>query len=278
MNGSRQELQNRTMIDNLVFPDWLDQLIFNELGASYKPSGKDMTVIDWNKPELLNYLGTYFPRSYAESFCIFSSYFENHQDEIKNKEHISAFDFGSGSGGEIIGLLTALEAFDKLNEIQIVAFDGNHESLRLHEQILDAYRLRSDKTIRNRIIPLRIDDFYDMGILNNILQEQFDIIMTFKAICEFVTKQQFDKSNPYAHFISTFLPKLNVKGIMVMAEISSCNHTSQEWLPVALDNGLHALGCKIIQKNEGYNHTFHISHSQRQNDVSKIVYRIIKPQ
>ena len=64
-----------------------------------------MTNIDDDKAKTLNYLGTYFPRSYAESYCIFSEYFKSNNSDFADKEELSIFDFGSGTGGEIIGLL-----------------------------------------------------------------------------------------------------------------------------------------------------------------------------
>ena len=96
------------MLANVSLPQWLDNYIFNQLKANYCPSHSDMTVIDWDKNNVLNYLGTYFPRSYAEAYCILGEYFNQHLSEWQNRESISVFDFGCGTGGEIIGLLTVL--------------------------------------------------------------------------------------------------------------------------------------------------------------------------
>ena len=59
----------------VVLPTWLDTLIFNDLSANYCRQNKDMVVLEWNFDDIKKYLGTYFPRSYAESFCIFSNFF-----------------------------------------------------------------------------------------------------------------------------------------------------------------------------------------------------------
>ncbi len=101
------------MQNRVVLPKWLDDLIFEQLGAKYCRSNSDMTVIDWDKNDVLNYLGTYFPRSYAESYCIFCEFFNNFPNHFANKEEISIFDFGCGTGGEIIGFLTALSEFNR---------------------------------------------------------------------------------------------------------------------------------------------------------------------
>ena len=261
---------------NIILPTWLDKLIFEELGAIYHRSYQNMTVIDWDKSEVLSYLGTYFPRSYSESLCIFSDYFQDFAGKWENKEQISVFDFGSGTGGEIIGLLTALQRFKQLKQINIVAFDGNFDALRLYEQVLARYCSFTDKKLKNRLIPYKVDDFYDMSVLEKVIHESFDIIITFKAICEFVTNQQFETTNPYKHFIRTFLPKLNDGGIMVLVDVTTCNKVSQEWLPIMLDAGLKSTGCRTLIQNQDFNQQFHVSHSHCANDVSKVAWRIIE--
>ena len=56
------------MLTSVTLPTWLDKLIFQKMGAKFCRSNADMTVIDWDKADMLKYLGTYFPRSYAESY------------------------------------------------------------------------------------------------------------------------------------------------------------------------------------------------------------------
>ena len=119
------------MITCIKLPEWIDNLIFEQLGAKYCRSNADMTVIDWDKNDVLNYLGTYFPRSYAESYCIFSDYFKNNSEQFVNKTELSIFDFGCGTGGEIIGLLTAMsENCPDVKNARIVALDGNQHALQ----------------------------------------------------------------------------------------------------------------------------------------------------
>ena len=55
----------------MQLPHWIDTLIFDELKANHCPQRSDMTNIDNDKAKTLNYLGTYFPRSYVEAYCIF---------------------------------------------------------------------------------------------------------------------------------------------------------------------------------------------------------------
>lgn len=264
------------MQNSFTLPQWLDHLIFEELGAKYCRSNSDMTVIDWDKNDVLNYLGTYFPRSYAESYCIFSEYFKTNPGQFADKEEISIFDFGCGTGGEILGLLKVISDYmPQIKKVHIVAMDGNYHALRLYERVLVEYETKTRLETSNRVIPLTIDDFYDLKVLDRILSVKFDIIMTFKAICEFVTKDKFEKQNPYAHITNTFIPKLSSDGIMLIVDVSTYNNESQEWLPQMLDAGLTQSNCNIFLRNEGYNQSIFITHSKRTSDISKVAWRIV---
>ncbi len=264
----------------MLVPQWLDTLLFDELGAKYCRSNTDMTVIDWGERDVLNYLGTYFPRSYTESYCIFSQYFSTHS-ALCQQPTIRLFDFGCGTGGEIIGFLVALNEQQNLavKQVEIVAMDGNQSALSKYDAVIEKI-LSTAKVnfgISSKSSPLRIDDFYDLFIIDKLYQnKRFDIFLTWKAICEFVTKQQFEQNNAYATILRTFLPKLSPSGIAVLVDVTSYSHIADEWLPRMLDAGIKTAEGVLVAKNDGYNQAFYVSHSHKQNDISKIAYRIIK--
>lgn len=265
------------MLTNAQLPQWLDECIFGELGANYCTSNADMTVIDWDKSNVLNYLGTYFPRSYAEAYCIFSSFLTNHMKEWQNRESISVFDFGCGTGGEIIGLLTAInECLTNVKHIKIVSQDGNHAALRISEKVVNAYAECKKMNIEYKVIPIVIEDSDDLCLLDEGIKSKFDIIMSFKAICEFITKERFKGQNAYTQFVKTFLLKLKDDGIMVLVDVTTYNEVSQQWLPQIMDNGLGQTSCRVIARNEDYNQAFFVSHSKRIRDISKVAWRIIE--
>lgn len=266
------------MKTSIELPQWLDNLIFEQLGAKYCRCNSDMTVIDWDKNDVLNYLGTYFPRSYAESYCIFCEHLQSLSKIYGGKESLTVFDFGCGTGGEIIGLLNAIsENLPNVKEVNIVAMDGNYHALRLLENILSEYSKQTGLKVKNRIVPLTIDDFYDLTVLDRVLKEKFDIFMSFKAICEFVSKDKFEKQNAYTHIANTFVPKLSTDGIMLLVDVSTYNNVSQEWLPKMMDTGIAQAGCNAFFKNDGFNQSFFVTHSRKQNDISKVAWRIIAP-
>jgi len=264
------------MQNEVILPSWLDNLIYDKMGAQYCRANGDLTAIDWDKTQVLNYLGTYFPRSYTESLCIFRDFF-NSKTYFSSNEEISVLDFGSGTGGEIIGLLTVLtENRPNLKKVTVKALDGNRHALRAYEKVLAEFSKRTNLEIINKISSVKIDDIYDLGILRNIIEQNYDIIISFKAVCEFVTKQQFEERNAYQYLGGFLNNKLKENGIMLLVDVSSYNNISQQWLPDMMDKGLKAAGCYVADRNEGYNCPFFVSHSRRTHDISKVAWRLIK--
>lgn len=261
----------------IILPKWLDELIFNEMGANYCRQNSNMTNIDDDNEKALNYLGTYFPRSYAEAYSIFGDFFQKYKDHYNAKTELKIFDFGCGTGGEIIGLLTAIEEnLPEVKTVEVVGLDGNNYALCLYDRILKEFQSKSALQVTGLSNNLKIDDFYDLHILEKVLKRKFDLIISFKAICEFVTKEQFEKKNAYEHIAKFLLPKLNDGGILLFEDITIYNDVSQEWLPMMMDQGLKSIGCNILFQNEGYNKLYKIKHSQKSDDVSKVAWRIIK--
>lgn len=267
----------RQIADKVVtLPPWLDTLIYDELDGMYCRENSDMTVIDWTRDKILNYLGTYFPRSYTESYCIFKQYL-NENEVFLQKDSLKMLDFGCGTGGEIIGFATALsKCRPNIKTLYIKAIDGNRFALNRFEDIRDEFNKRYSLQIEGNPSAIKIDDFYDLGIVDEILDYDYDVVVSFKAVCEFVTKQQFEEKNPYEHLTKFMLPRIADDGIMLLVDITTKNNTTQEWLPVLMDNGLKKAGASVIERNVSYNECFVVKHSrQPHGDTSKIAWRLI---
>ena len=278
MTLMRKENKNKMSETNTItLPTWLDDFIFNEFGANYCPRNSNMTNIDDDKDRALNYLGTYFPRSYAEAYLLFTELFDIEKSHYCTKTKLSVFDFGCGTGGEIIGLLTAIEELlPNVVEVEIVALDGNPFALRQYEKMSAKFNERSRLNVKNRLFPVTIEDFYDLSIVDEVIKQNFDLIITFKAICEFVSKQQFEQHNPYGHIVRTFLPKLVDDGYMVLEDITVKSDVNEEWLPKMMDKGLQDNGCEVVYENPNYNIAIYVNHSRKNNDVTKVAWRVIK--
>lgn len=262
---------------NVILPQWLDNFIFYEMSAIYCRKNKDLVVLDWSKNDILSYLGTYFPRSFAESYCIFSSYLKEHSEQYKEFETISIFDFGCGTGGELIGFIVAVsKILPHVKNIKLRALDGNANALRILELILEKVSKETGIALRSHLMPIVIDDFYDMDIVTDVITQKYDFVVTFKAICEFVTKQQFEQKNPYEHVINVFLPKLHENGVVCIADITSYSDVSNDWLPKMLDRASCSCDVDVVSRNSGFNEEYHVSHSKKTRDLSKIAWRIYK--
>ena len=259
-----------------TLPSWLDDLIFRGMGGQYCRCNSDMTVIDWGSEDILKYMGTYFPRSFAESYCIFSHLLLN-ADTYSNIDCIKLLDFGCGTGGEIIGFATALsEQRPNIKVLKIKAIDGNQYALKKFEDVKDEFNKRHSLQIICCPSPIRIDDFYDLSVLDSILDYNYDLVISFKAVCEFVTKKQFEEKNAYEYLIKFMLPRIAENGKMLLVDISTKNNIVNEWLPNLMNEGLRNAGVSIIGGNLGYNDLFRVNHSRKTGDISKVVWRLIE--
>ena len=265
--------------NHIILPKWLDDYIFNTLSATFEKKCKDLVVLNWDATDIQCYLGTYFPRSFAESYGIFSQYFQKNRNDYDSQTELTIFDFGCGTGGELLGFLVALNQCNtKVRVVNIFALDGNLHALRNLESILAEAKNHVGFEINYNIFPFEIDDFYDLSLVEEVCfrRSKYDIIISFKAICEFVTRQQLEETNPYEYLITTFLPHLNSDAIMCLADISSYSDVAQDWLPKIIDRGIASTPMTIIKQNENYNESYYVTHSHKRCDLSKIVWRILK--
>ena len=181
-----------------VLPLWLDKYLFEELGAQYAPEHTRYEYnLDLNENELKVYLGTYFPRSYAEIFCIFDNIFQNKYiyQAYKNKKDINIFDFCCGTGGELIGLLSALDKyFHDGKNINVIVCDGNEKALDYLHKIIDKAASLSRHKYRFVSIHKEIKNFDDVDKLD-FPSCSFDIELCDKVCCEFISHGVNKKSS-----------------------------------------------------------------------------------
>lgn len=261
----------------VILPSWLDSYIFSELKASYCKECKDLVVLDWGHREVLKYLGTYFPRSFAESYTIFRKLIKGKPDCVPCSRSVDIFDFGCGTGGELLGMILALKAScPAIRRVRIKALDGNTHALRLLELLLLKLSTEISTEIVMEPLAIAIDDFYDLHTIDKVVCDTFDFAMVSKAVCEFVTKQQLEENNPYTHIARFLLSKLNENGVLYLSDITTYNSEAQEWLSVLVDEALAQLECDVVLSSSGYCEAFKVSHSARLQDVSKVTWRILR--
>lgn len=275
-------------------PAFIDDFIFNQLNALYAPDFQRFEYnLDLTEEEIRKYLGTYFPRSYAESFCIFDNIFQNkkYQEIIANKKSLNILSVGSGTGGDIIGLITAIKKhFYAVSEINIWAIDGNKEALSILEQIYDKVKAQSSKKINLELMESVINSISDFDFQNpNNLK--FDFILSFKFVCEMISIGKGNLDNSYYYFVKKFLPLLSENGICVLLDVTTKpKHTT--FFPILMNKQVN----QAIKELRKYTtliptpcsefgeiclydcfqqKTFAITHSKRSNDKSRVAYRVL---
>lgn len=280
----------------IKIPKWLDNLIFNTLGAKYQPSHERYSYnLDLNGNEAKIYLGTYFPRSFAESNTIFNHICKSStvQSVFLTKSEIRILDFGCGSGGATFGVLHSIEeSVPASMNIRVIGVDGNQNSLRLLDKITRFYNGRGKLNVHLDIVPCYIESEEDFNDIADVIGREFDFIVTSKAIGEFERNNRISQ-NGYEFFSTLFAPLLSRDGLMVILDVTTKDETTGLFLSqrmnIGVNNFLSKLGnlFKSIAPCEGFHNgsictrkcffkkEIFVSHSERSKDLTKFAVRIV---
>ena len=117
------------MAINVKLPQWLDTIIYDKYEAIFEPCPLDVVYNPDQEFEFVKvYLGTYFPRSFAEAVAITCKLVQNsnYKEQILKLEEINILDYCYGTGGEIIGMIVALQSilpnlqllFEKIHDVR----------------------------------------------------------------------------------------------------------------------------------------------------------------
>ena len=203
-----------------TLPDFLDICIYQVLNAQYTTQGTVFVSKCWDLKKTSDYLGTYFPRSYAEGFCIFSDYFRVNKSIWGQKEELRIFDLGCGCGGELIGLLDAVRnELPNIKSIVIRAIDGNPYGVTICHTLIGCYKIKCGLAIDYDIRCESFDDIMQFKSVPERAGNGYDIILSFKALNEIVTRGSWGLVNPYKEFRGGFSSCLNANGILCMADV-----------------------------------------------------------
>ena len=276
-------------------PEWLDNYIFNVLEAKYSPDYVRFEYnLNLNKEEVLVYLGTYFPRSYIETESLFTEFSKvvNYAKAIEHKTDLKIMDLGCGTGGEILGLLSFIEKHvTNVESVKLLAIDGNQESLRVFEKIMSFYKTRTRLHIDYTIGPTFIESKDDLDAISEIVSDKYDIVLSCKAICEMLAKNRL-KQKTYKSTAIILASKLSNDGVLFIEDVTIKSPATDMFIPITLNSELNEFVRESIEfvtlyprscSNNGnkcidgcfFKREFHLSHSRKKNDISKVVYRFI---
>jgi SAM-dependent methyltransferase len=292
--------QEKPMVDYLKtatrLPVWLDDFIFNQLNAEYTPDFQRFEHnLDLTEDENLRYLGTYFPRSYAESFCIFDNIFQNksYQATIAEKTILNILSVGCGTGGDLIGLLTVIEKYCfTVSTINILAIDGNENALGILKCIVNKFEINTDKKIKLNVVQSVFSSIPEIDFIESeINKQQFDFILSFKMINEIISAGKGTYDNSYYEFTMKFVPLLSKEGLCVLLDVTTkAEHTT--FNPILMNQQVN----QAIQELKNYQtllplscnrnektcveqcftqQKFYVSHKRKTKDISKVSYRVI---
>lgn len=275
-----------------VLPAWLSKELFDVHHARYEPDWRKFEHnLDLTEDDLRVYLGTYFPRSYAEAFCIVDNLFLNntYQQTWIDKNEVSVLDIGCGCGGNLIGLITCIEKYcHSITTINITAIDGNQFALNILGKIVMAFATRTKKHIHFKSVCQKIKTINE---LPNFEQSQFDFITSFKMGCEIISKGKGLCDNAYYELLSKYANTLSKTGVFLLLDITTkydrslyypqlmnrqvsdfnrnkTGHTTLVPIPCRIHEAECMEDC-FTQKE------FRVSHQKASFDHSKVTYRII---
>lgn len=281
---------------NITLPQWLDKIIFDDFGAVYEPKPTEVVYNPDQSYDFVKlYLGTYFPRSYAEAYGIVSKLlslddFVNHFNGL---EEINILDFCCGTGGEIIGTIVALQShLPLLKRVNVDAFDANADAVRFLYHLMESVNKTDEIKVEININPqcIFIASEQEIQDIVNMTNFQYHFMMSFKAINEFVQHKTFE-TNAYELVASHFFPLLSQYGVFIMTDVTTKLNNSPLFYPQLMNSGLNnyirSSSCyKSIVPAACFNHeaycdgcfmqdTFYVTHRKKNNDISKVVYRVV---
>ncbi len=193
-----------------------------------------------NETDNIQYLGTYFPRSYKEAYVILKDlilfFVKNNYFKHKN---LNILDLGSGTGGQLFALLHIIE--EEVNtplNINIFSIDGNQNALDIQKQIYNdifkhkkrhkIYLYTTLKEFKNNI------DIYNfLTTFNNI-----DILLSFKFLSEML---RYD-TNIWYSVLKAGNEILKPNGIICFNDVSMKieikDKSYEEFIPIYMNNNV----------------------------------------
>ena len=229
----------RRMNIRKILPKWLHEYIFECLGAEEKPNPKEFCKnlhSDDEKNRI--YLGTYFPRSFAESFCIHDNLFSYifYQQSIEGKQKLAILSVGCGTGGDVLGALCAIaKNLPNITDVEIVAYDGNNIAIDYLVDLTSLEPLKTRFNIEHKCVPLPITCKEDLEHYMAYMGEGYDLVTSFKFVNELMDAGYLGR-DAFKVVAELLAPKLAETGVMTLLDVTD-KHLG-EWQSKNMNYGL----------------------------------------
>lgn len=277
-------------------PAWLENYLYSEMNCSYAPEHARFSYnADLTNHEVHIYAGTYLPRSYAENFIIYDNLLGNktYKEILKQKESISIFSLGAGTGGDVLGIISAIDKHISEDiPIKVIAADENALSLDFFEGAVHRYQRQSKRIVTFKRYRCPIRDEHQLELLSTKIDDgTVDIISVCKIGCELLAKGIFAVNNPYSVILSFFEKKICKTGVFTLLDVTTPS-PSGEFIPVLMNKGVSSFvrantsystllpqscGCyeSICETPCFIQQIITVNHCKKTNDLSKICYRML---
>lgn len=287
-------------------PEWLDKFIFDELKGEYRQVSRTDSSADIN---LLNdenankrYIGTYFPRSLVEVYSIFMELYANQiiKNSVDKKTQLKIFDIGTGTGGNIIGLMFFLKKINfQSDNVEIYTIEGNKIAIDFQKKFVErfnqtyntSFKLFATELVFTSAVTFtqQLDNYF----LTN--PKTFDIITSFKFFSEFYNSNYNLSQGVFTKFAIYISKHISDKGILLILDV--LNPNTGRTYPFTTQIMSNELNAYVKSNNATMNYIipvccakwnskceknlcyierlFTVRHSKKTNDVSKVCYRVI---
>ena len=288
-------------------PRYLDQLIFGPggLGGIYEQDPEAVRDgLAANDHRQKSYLGTYFPRSFAESFSIFRPLLAQAaiRDALLPKQVLNVLDVGTGTGGDLVGLLHAIASSNLTPaRVDIVSLEGNSTAIAYQKRIVrecaTATGLNVSLSVHEMELPSTSSGFASqLDAFLGATIASFDIVMTWKVLNEFYHRNYASAQGVYRAFLQSVEPYVAQRGICILLDTTNKVKDRNVFLPIIMNREVRAYvqneGSRlfhVIPRSCAYwghacrtdncytQRVFYVSHSARTEVESKVAYKAFAP-
>lgn len=279
----------------------LDDIIFNKLGGKYQKGLNVDDNLQNDEEKTKIYLGTYFPRSYAEICYISHQLFDNPfiKNHYSNLKEISILDIGAGTGGDMLGIIYSIHLnFPRINTINLYTIDGNEIAIKYQKFFTNIFNTSTLKNVRlNSVKHVFINNGFENEldtIISNWGDLKFDFIVSSKFFSELYNKNPETASGLYNSFVNKSEKYLKEKGLSILIDVTTKDrYSKRQFTPYIMNKEISnylkcnddnikiilPLSCafwykRCLTNNCFSQNLFYIKHSRASFDKSKICYAV----